>query len=333
MADTAAHLVEHVLPEQPIRQWVLSFPYPLRFLFATRPSVLTQILGIVYRAITTFLVRRAGLRVGAGARTGAVTLIQRFASALNLNPHLHMLFVDGVYTFEQERPRFHRGAAPTQPELQRLLRTIATRVTRALERQGLLTRDDETPSLDLEPADGFEQLLGAAVHYRIATGPHAGRKALTLRTVASNPPADNPCIAQLSGFSLHRPPEWCNRGSAPAAKPMSATPSNACAATSPAQPSRTSASRSMTADRSSTDSSTPSMTAPLMSCSTLSTSLPASPPLKCRSRSELALCHAPAPISPDTTACSPRTSSTAASSSPTLSIKPSVSLIRLVVLP
>ena len=45
----------------------------------------------------------------------------------------------------------------------------------------------------IEPADGFEQLLGAAVHYRIATGLHAGRKALTLRTVASNPPASNPC--------------------------------------------------------------------------------------------------------------------------------------------
>ena len=36
----------------------------------------------------------------------------------------------------------------------------------------MLLRDDDTPSLDLEPADGFEQLLGAAVHYRIATGPH-----------------------------------------------------------------------------------------------------------------------------------------------------------------
>ena len=94
-----------------------------------------------------------------------------YSAWLSLNIHLHMLFVDGVYTFEQERPRFHRGAAPTQPELQRLLRIIATRVTRALEGQGLLIRDDETPSLDLEPDDGFERLLGAAVHYRIATGP------------------------------------------------------------------------------------------------------------------------------------------------------------------
>ena len=84
-----------------------------------------------------------------------------------------MLFVDGAYTFEHEQPRFHHVAAPTQANLQRLLHAIATRVTRALERQGLLIRDEENPSLDLEPADGFEQLLGAAVHYRIATGPFA----------------------------------------------------------------------------------------------------------------------------------------------------------------
>ena len=54
-----------------------------------------------------------------------------------------MLFVDGAYTFEDEQPRFHCVPAPAQPELQRLLHTIATRVTRALEKQGLLLRDTE----------------------------------------------------------------------------------------------------------------------------------------------------------------------------------------------
>ena len=117
-----------------------------------------------------------------------------------------MLFVDGAYTFDDEQARFHHVAAPTQAELQRLLHAIATRVTRALERQGLLLRDEQTPSLDLDSVDEFDQLLAASVHYRIATGPHTARKALTLRTVASNPLADNPCIAQLSGFSLHSPP-------------------------------------------------------------------------------------------------------------------------------
>ncbi len=39
MAESAALLVDEVFPEQPIRQWVLSVPYPLRFLFASRPEV------------------------------------------------------------------------------------------------------------------------------------------------------------------------------------------------------------------------------------------------------------------------------------------------------
>jgi len=38
----------------------------------------------VQRGISTFLVRRSGFAVSSGARTGAVTLIQRFGSALNL---------------------------------------------------------------------------------------------------------------------------------------------------------------------------------------------------------------------------------------------------------
>lgn len=37
----------------------------------------------------------------ASAKTGAVTLVQRFGSALNLNIHFHMLFLDGVYLTAQ----------------------------------------------------------------------------------------------------------------------------------------------------------------------------------------------------------------------------------------
>jgi len=62
----------------------LSFPYPLRFLFASQPAVMTAVLGIVYRAIATHLIHKAGY-TRKGAHTGAVTLIQCFGSALNLN--------------------------------------------------------------------------------------------------------------------------------------------------------------------------------------------------------------------------------------------------------
>jgi hypothetical protein len=34
MADLAAHLVDAVLPHAPVRQWVLSLPYRVRFLLS-----------------------------------------------------------------------------------------------------------------------------------------------------------------------------------------------------------------------------------------------------------------------------------------------------------
>ena len=85
MADSAAHLVDELFPEKPVRQWVLSVPFQLRFLFATQPQVLSKVLTIVNRVISGFLIKRAGLSRQSGAQTGAVTLIQRFGSALNLN--------------------------------------------------------------------------------------------------------------------------------------------------------------------------------------------------------------------------------------------------------
>ena len=40
MSESAALLVDDVLPHQPIRQWVLSFPFPLRFLLASYPELM-----------------------------------------------------------------------------------------------------------------------------------------------------------------------------------------------------------------------------------------------------------------------------------------------------
>lgn len=55
-----------------------------------------QARGIAYRAISGHLMRNAGL-TRASAATGAVTLKQRFVSALNLNVHFHLFVLAGVY--------------------------------------------------------------------------------------------------------------------------------------------------------------------------------------------------------------------------------------------
>jgi hypothetical protein len=55
--------------------------------------------------------KKTGLARASGA-TGAVTLIQRFGSALNLNIHFHMLVLDGAYLVGTEPPMFRRMAPP-----------------------------------------------------------------------------------------------------------------------------------------------------------------------------------------------------------------------------
>ncbi|MGU2505061.1 IS91-like element ISCR2 family transposase, partial [Pseudomonas aeruginosa] len=188
MAESAALLVDEVLPEQPMRQWVLSFPFQLRFLFASRPEIMGWVLGIVYRVIATHLVKKAG-HTHQVAKTGAVTLIQRFGSALNLNVHFHMLFLDGVYVEQSHgSARFRWVKAPTSPELTQLTHTIAHRVGRYLERQGLLERDVENSYLasDAVDDDPMTPLLGHSITYRIAVGSQAGRKVFTLQTLPTS---------------------------------------------------------------------------------------------------------------------------------------------------
>ena len=53
MAESAAHLVDEVFPRVGVRQWVLSFPMPLRFILAQNAGFQARCLTIVHRAITT----------------------------------------------------------------------------------------------------------------------------------------------------------------------------------------------------------------------------------------------------------------------------------------
>ena len=82
MAQTAAHLVDHVIPHVPVRQWMLSLPIPLRLLLAAQPKLLTPVLQVVHRGTTRNLLDQAGLKTDE-ADSGAVTLTQRFGSAAN----------------------------------------------------------------------------------------------------------------------------------------------------------------------------------------------------------------------------------------------------------
>ena len=73
---------------------------------------------------------------------------------LALNVHFHMLFLDGVTITTGKCPIFRRIKAPTGEELTGLVQQISVRITRMLERNGLIERDQDNTYLDL---DGLEQ--------------------------------------------------------------------------------------------------------------------------------------------------------------------------------
>ena len=136
---------------------------------------------------------------------GAVTLIQRFGSAANLNIHLHCLVLDGVYVQEGKQVKFFPVKAPTNYQLQLLLQRIIRRTMRCLVRRNMLIEGTGQVYLtEQDPDDVLAPLQAAACTYRIAFGPRKGQKVLSLQTV---PPGASEitsprCVSDL-GFSLH----------------------------------------------------------------------------------------------------------------------------------
>ena len=62
MAQTAACLVDRLIPHMPARAWVLSLPIPLRLLLAAQPELVPPVLQVVQRGVTRHLLARAALK-------------------------------------------------------------------------------------------------------------------------------------------------------------------------------------------------------------------------------------------------------------------------------
>jgi len=95
MAQTAAHLVERVIPWVPTRQWVVSVPMPLRYWTAPSRDLTAQVHTIIRTTIAQFYVNQAVKR-GAkrqNVQPGSVTFLQRFGGALNAHFHYHVIVI------------------------------------------------------------------------------------------------------------------------------------------------------------------------------------------------------------------------------------------------
>jgi len=168
MAETAAHLVDCVLPAVPTRQWVLSLPFPLRYRLAYDRTLATPLLAAFLRAVFASLRRRVRALYGV---------------------------------------RFLELPPPDSQEVVRVLADAVKRLVSALERRshGSDAEGDDEDDLSRDHPV-MAALYAAAVQGRIAMGARAGQRVVRLgNALLATDAVDTGSsrCATLGGFSLH----------------------------------------------------------------------------------------------------------------------------------
>ena len=155
MTETAAHLVDHVLPPLPVRQWVLAVPKRLRYFLKRDAALQGATLRLFLRAVEQ-CPRGHSAGAGATARLGAVAFIHRFGTALNAHLHFHCVVIDGVFApTATGGVVFHPATTLDGPAIATVQAKVRRRLLQSLVRRGLLAEDDAQAMAPWDHGGGF----------------------------------------------------------------------------------------------------------------------------------------------------------------------------------
>jgi hypothetical protein len=161
-------------------------PMPLRYWMAPSKALTATVHTIIRRTIGQYYVNKAVQHgaTRATVRPGLGTFVQHFGRSINLNLHVYVLFLEGVFvdrTAQGLRPRFLHQTPPTDADITTVLQNISRRVIRALRRLGYL----EAGTADVVPT-GYDPVraadpelahtMAASVQQRLAFGERAGQQ-------------------------------------------------------------------------------------------------------------------------------------------------------------
>jgi hypothetical protein len=167
MANTAAAIVDRVLPDVPVRQYVLSLPYELRRLAAFKADVLTALGRIFVETIFASYRGRAKRGGVLDGQCGAINFVHR-AGSMNLHVHFHVAVLDGVFVREPDAGvLFHPASAPTREELAAIVARVRKRAGAWLRRHGYL---DERPLDERSNEPPLQTALDACAAIAVGRG-------------------------------------------------------------------------------------------------------------------------------------------------------------------
>ena len=212
MVEASTHLVENVLPVVPYRQFVVSFPIPMRYWLQANRKLYAKIHKIIITQIHRYYMDKAKAKAIKDPKAGSISFTQRWGSALNLNVHCHILCPDGVYTAINGKPRFRNLGSISDDEVAALIDRIAEAVMHFLKRQGYLDKEGEivqNPEQDdlFEHHDSLAQATACSIAGKIAFGPNAGKYVTRIGKgfgyLEEIPFAKGKRCYSVNGFSLH----------------------------------------------------------------------------------------------------------------------------------
>ena len=211
MSQTAEHLIEHVMPAVPYRQWTVSYPKMLRAQLSHYPKLWSAVTTAALNKIFAWQKRQARKARIQNPLTGSVTFLQRFGSILQLSPHAHAWLPDGVFYLKENGALvFHVLAPPTTDDVERLLLQIAKKTLQLCDRDIQEPEDEQAVLAHLQseavcaklravgPAIGPELSAfceGFSLHAGLAVHKKERRKLRKLLRYGMRPPFANKRLA------------------------------------------------------------------------------------------------------------------------------------------
>ena len=163
--------------------------------------------GALLSALTRLFVDTVGKLYtspsGADAKTGALTVVQRTSSDLRLNPHLHVVFLDGAYRERDGELVWRELPKLTTNDVAAALEATLRRIERHLRRHAMLPASDGL--VDADQDDGADQEANLALSAVSGRAPPAGpswQRGLP-QLVGAPLSLDKHLCASMDGFTLH----------------------------------------------------------------------------------------------------------------------------------